>query len=82
MLVIVLRRRAGPSEGGRTSREVWRAEDLEPGFSGLLNVSFHSSFFAAGDYLLVVDAVTADGGSVLVGRHGFRVLGGPSDTPG
>ncbi len=72
----VVLRRAGEEE------EVWRAEDLEPDFSGLLNVSFHSSFFAAGDYQLVVDAMTTGGGSVLAGRHGFRVVGGPPDTPG
>ncbi len=65
---VVLRR-------GVEEDEVWRAEDLEPDFPGQLNASFHSSFFEDGDYLLVVDAATQDGGSVLVGRHAFRVSG-------
>ncbi len=63
---------------GAAGGEVWRAEALEPDFSGQLNVSFHSSFFEAGDYLLAVDAATPDGGSMLVGRHAFRVVGAHS----
>ena len=59
---------------GAVAEEVWRIENLEPDFSGLLNVSFHSSFFEDDNYLLVVDAVTPEGGAVLVGRHAFRVV--------
>ena len=58
---------------GVEESEVWRAEQLVPDASGLLNISFHSSFFEDGDYLLVVDAVTPEGGSVRVGSHAFRV---------
>ncbi len=65
----------------RDEEEVWRAEELEPDLSGLLNVSFHSSFLEGGDYLLVVDAATADGRSALVGRHAFRVAGADDPAP-
>ncbi len=63
---------------GPASEERWRAEELEPDASGHLSVSFHSSFFEDGDYLLVADAVTPAGGTVLVGRHPFRVAGASS----
>ena len=57
----------------RGTTEVWRAQNLEPDLAGLLNFSFHSGFFETGDYLLAVDAMAPDGGSVPVGRHAFRV---------
>ena len=61
--------------------EIWRIESLMPDFAGLLNVSFHTSFFEDGDYLLEVEALTPKGGSVPVGRHPFQVAGAASDGP-
>lgn len=53
----------------RDDEELWRAEGLEPGAAGKLNVSLHSSFLPAGDYLLVVEAEPG----LLVSRNAFRV---------
>ncbi|MEM7351958.1 MAG: hypothetical protein AAF657_14255 [Acidobacteriota bacterium] len=63
---------AGAGTGGEP---LWQAEELRPNDLETLLVTFPSSFFAGGDYRLVIAGVRDDGSVVDLGAYPFRVAG-------
>lgn len=55
-------------------RRVWSESRLRPNRDGALTVSFPSTFFRAGDYLLTLEGVTAERQFVAVASYPFRAI--------
>jgi hypothetical protein len=56
------------------NRRVWRESGLQPTPQETVVISFHSSFFRAGEYRFILEGITPQGRVVPVGRYPFRVI--------
>ena len=55
-------------------RSVWRKSQLAPSSKDTIALSFNSSLFKSGDYLLTLEGLTTQGRYVLIARHTFLVI--------
>ncbi len=63
---------------GPGGQPVWQSARLEMEASGEVAISFHSSFFEAGDYRLLLEGISPVGEPVSAARLVFRVFTGDS----
>jgi Putative zinc-finger len=55
-------------------RSIWRESQLTPNFRDVLALSFNSSLFKPGNYLLTLEGLTADNRYVLAAQYTFQVI--------
>ncbi|HYP27550.1 MAG TPA: zf-HC2 domain-containing protein [Blastocatellia bacterium] len=55
------------------NRVIWKKNDSKPNRYNSLSMVFNSALFRPGNFLLTVEGVTEDGGSVPVGNYPFRI---------
>jgi hypothetical protein len=55
-------------------RNIWRESNLKPGTDNTLALSFNSSLFKSGNYLLTLEGVTTQKRYVLTAKYTFSVL--------
>jgi len=55
-------------------RSVWTKNSLKPNSGNALALSFNPKLFKPGDYLLTLEGLTAQDGSVPIATYAFRVL--------
>lgn len=58
-------------------RSIWKEGGSKRDDHNSLTVNFPSTFFRAGDYLLIVEGVAEDGSTTTVGEYSFRVVKTP-----
>jgi anti-sigma factor RsiW len=56
------------------SRSIWTKDGLKPNSKNALALSFNSSLFKPGDYLLTLEGITAQEGRTPVATYTFRAL--------
>jgi anti-sigma factor RsiW len=56
------------------SRSIWTKDGLKPNSKNALTLSFNSSLFKPGDYLLTLEGITAQKGRTPVATYTFRAL--------